>query len=205
MKLSRIPLFWILTIACSWFIVANIQPSNFIPDADAAITSTAIDIKQLQNTPVAYPQAITIYKDAISTVYYVNQTERYCLAEAIYHEARGESLVGKLAVALVVMNRVSRSDFPNTICGVVHDAQLSRKGIPIRNKCQFSYYCDGISDDPKDKQTLAASLDLAQSVLDGKVIDFTAGATHYHTIAVSTNWGYPKVAQIDNHIFYKRK
>ena len=43
----------------------------------------------------------------------------HCLAENIYFEARGESTAGKMAVALVTLNRVMDERFPDTICGVV--------------------------------------------------------------------------------------
>ncbi len=81
----------------------------------------------------------------------INITEAICLATNIYHEARGESYAGKVAVANVTMNRVTSPKFPNTICDVVYQAQTKEnwKGntVPKRNKCQFSWYCDGKSDD----------------------------------------------------------
>ena len=80
----------------------------------------------------------------------IDITEAICLATNIYHEARGESYAGKVAVANVTMNRVTSPKFPNTICDVVYQAQTKEnwKGntVPKRNKCQFSWYCDGKSD-----------------------------------------------------------
>lgn len=171
-----------------------------IPEAKAALVAT----NQLQSqSQVKFEPVIS--DSAINTQYSVKFQERECLREAMYFEARGESLAGRLAVGLVVMNRVNRPDFPNSICGVVHEGPVSRKGIPLRNKCQFSYFCDGKPDTAKDQQAWLQALQDAQVILDGRVYDFTGGATHYHANYVSTNWGYPKVAQIDNHVFYKRK
>ena len=66
-----------------------------------------------------------------------------CLAEAIYFEARSENFMAQLAVGNVIYNRVKSSKFPNTFCGVVHQANKTKSGRIIKNKCQFSYYCDG--------------------------------------------------------------
>lgn len=46
--------------------------------------------------------------------------EEKCLATVIHNEARGENIVGKQAVASVVLNRVKSKRYPNTICEVVH-------------------------------------------------------------------------------------
>jgi spore germination cell wall hydrolase CwlJ-like protein len=66
--------------------------------------------------------------------------EQKCLAEGIYFEARGEKVEGQAAVAQVILNRVRNPTFPNTICGVVYQNDT------WRNRCQFSFACDGIRD-----------------------------------------------------------
>ena len=71
--------------------------------------------------------------------------ERTCLVEAVYFEARSETLIGKLAVANVILERMYNKSFPNTICGVVKQGRYW-EGKPVRNKCQFSYWCDGKTD-----------------------------------------------------------
>ena len=134
----------------------------------------------------------------------VSAADRKCMAEAIYFEARGESEAGQLAVGLVIDNRLARLDFPKTICGVVHDGPVSKKGVPFRNKCQFSYYCDGKSDTVRDQKAWELAEYYTDAILGGRVVDFTGGATHYHTRSVKTNWGFPLVAEIDNHLFYRK-
>ena len=93
-----------------------------------------------------------------------------CLAKNMYYEARSQGLAGQLAVSLVVLNRVKDKRFPNTICEVIHQgpvreswktrgkdvAESERKYFPIKNRCQFSWYCDGKSDDPKEPTTYGA-------------------------------------------------
>lgn len=135
-----------------------------------------------------------------------NVDEIYCLAENIYHEARGEPDIGKQAVAHVVLNRVYRNDFPNTICAVIKQGPIreswtTRKNKmlsdsnriywPVKNKCQFSWYCDGKSDQIKlmykikktyIKQNLKGWKDSVQAAVHaytGLSIDPTNRATHY--------------------------
>ena len=72
--------------------------------------------------------------------------EKKCLAENIYFEARGQGQAGWLAVAQVTLNRVEDRRFPNTVCEVVKQGLTYASGDPIRNKCQFSWYCDGKKD-----------------------------------------------------------
>ena len=60
-----------------------------------------------------------------------------CLTEALYFEARGETLKGQLAVAEVILNRVDNRKYPDSICGVI------TQGASKRHKCQFSFKCDG--------------------------------------------------------------
>ena len=77
---------------------------------------------------------------------YVGGKEWKCLSEALYFEARGESVTGQFAVAEVIINRANSSRFPNTICGVVN--QGANKS---RYRCQFTYMCDGLYERVDDK------------------------------------------------------
>jgi len=141
------------------------------------------------------------------------QVESYCLAQNIYHEARNQPTAGQLAVASVTINRVNDDRFPNTICGVVYEgpSRPSWKDptvmIPIRNRCQFSWYCDGKSDVPKNKELFQDILVLTNSIVDGsiKILDITEGATHYHADYVRPAWAETKTktVEIEDHIFYR--
>ena len=134
---------------------------------------------------------------------------RFCLAQNIYFESANQPYAGRVAVANVVMNRVEDLQFPNTVCGVIYQAKLREnwKGnmVPVRNQCQFSWYCDGKSDQPTDSVTWMESLRIAHLVLTGVVPDVTEGALYYHADFVSPYWApyLTKVVTIDNHIFYK--
>lgn len=131
-------------------------------------------------------------------------SEEQCLALNIYHEARSESLAGQYAVADVVLNRVESKHFPNSVCGVVKQAQLW-EGHPVRNRCQFSWYCDGKSDKPIEKDAWYRSLEVAQSILyANRFRGITEGANHYHTQYVDPSWNRKMrlIGSIGDHIFY---
>ncbi len=130
--------------------------------------------------------------------------ERDCLAQAIYHEARGESAKGQLAVANVIVNRARSGQFPDSLCGVIY--QNANKGL---YRCQFTFACDGSSNVPGERRAWAASQKLAGEVYaefaTGKDIGVLPGsALYYHTTAVAPSWShtFSRVAAVDSHIFY---
>ena len=129
-----------------------------------------------------------------------------CLALNIYHEARNQPTAGKLAVAQVTLNRVKHDRFPNTICGVVYQGYYLNNN-PIKHKCQFSWWCDGKSDKPKEIQSWNYALMLARHMHEGIFdnIDVVKDATHYHAVYVKPYWTKEKkkVKVIADHIFYK--
>ena len=140
-------------------------------------------------------------------------TEATCLAKNMYYEARNQGLAGQLAVSLVVMNRVKDSRYPNTVCGVVEQGPTRESWkkdgtyYPIKNRCQFSWFCDGKSDDPKEPTTYGRLLDLSLVLVydDIQIVDFTEGATHYHADYVFPAWrkSKTKTVEIADHIFYR--
>ena len=140
-----------------------------------------------------------------------------CLAKNIYFEAGVESTAGKLAVANVTINRTSDKNYPNTICGVVQEGihyynATKDEYFPVRDRCQFSWYCDGLLDEPREGRTWESAQELAKRVLvnhyDKALIDITDGATHYHANWMETypSWSKKKkvMASIDRHIFYRK-
>jgi spore germination cell wall hydrolase CwlJ-like protein len=128
-----------------------------------------------------------------------NTRELQCLAEAIYFEARGEPEKGQIAVAQVVMNRVRHEEFPDKICGVVYQNQH------WRNRCQFSFACDGIPERINEKDAWRQSMDVAKRVLRGEEHIAKVGkATHYHARYVRPRWARKMIRKdrIGLHIFY---
>lgn len=135
--------------------------------------------------------------------------EIYCLAQNIYFESGNQPLAGKIAVSQVVLNRVDHAFYPDTICGVVYQAKMrvnwKNDYVPIRNMCQFSWFCDGKSDIPVDSTTWLSSLNIARNVVQGLYGDITEGATHYHATHVNPYWAESlnETVVINDHIFYK--
>lgn len=136
-----------------------------------------------------------------------NKDEIECLAKNIYFEAGIESTKGKLAVGLVTLNRLDSELYPKSICKVVHQARYWRGNV-VRSRCQFSWFCDGKSDSPKQGEEWVASLDAARrALITSENKDFTDGATHYHAKYVKPGWARSKklirIARIGDHIFYR--
>ena len=80
-----------------------------------------------------------------------------------------------------------------------------KPSLPIKNRCQFSWYCDGKSDKPKEYQAWRDAVHVANGVYNGHLDDFVEGATHYHAHYVKPSWAETKtyVTRIDDHIFYR--
>ena len=138
-----------------------------------------------------------------------------CMADNIYWEARNQPVKGMWAVALVTDNRVEDKRFPNTHCEVIKQGPTSKwwyeehgKIVPIRHRCQFSWFCDGKSDDIPvyDIDVYRTALIIAQRVFFGSYSkDITEGATHYHADYVFPAWRKQKTKTlvVGNHIFYR--
>jgi len=126
--------------------------------------------------------------------------ELRCLALNIYFEARNEPLPGQIAVAHVVLNRVADRAFPDTICGVVRQG-----GDRRRHRCQFSWWCDGRSDRPREEAAWRHSLQLAHAIYRGHLADPTEGAKWYHAVYVTPDWrqAFRQGPRIGRHIFYQ--
>lgn len=130
--------------------------------------------------------------------------QEVCLVQTIYFEARGETLRGQLAVANVILERVSNKYFPNTICKVVKSGKYF-KGSPVKNRCAFSYWCDGKSERMYDKLSYKKALTVKDLALSGSVVATVDKSTHYHALYVNPKWAkeMKKISQIGKHIFYK--
>ena len=141
------------------------------------------------------------------------QSEYDCLVEAIYYEAGNQPFVGKVAVAQVVVNRVNSRHHPDTVCDVVHEGPISqwwwdnhRKVVPIKHKCQFSWWCDGKPDTIHDWKTYNKIKKLMLTFTTNRsIIDITEGATHYHADYVFPDWAATKLKtiEIEDHKFYR--
>ena len=124
--------------------------------------------------------------------------EFQCLAEALYFEARGETVKGHFAVAEVILNRVDSKKFPDTVCAVVN------QGTGRKYACQFTYTCDGYAEVINEPKAYERVAKVARIMLDGGDRTLTDGATFYHTKAVRPRWAssFNHTATIGVHKFY---
>lgn len=121
-----------------------------------------------------------------------------CLARTIYWEAGGEGEAGQEAIANVVMNRLGHEGFPETVCGVV--TQGKEQGA-----CQFSWWCDGRSDDAEEAKTYASAKEISRKALNRQLADRTKSAFYFHHRNLTPSWStkYIKTAEVGDHLFYK--
>ena len=134
-----------------------------------------------------------------------SQLDVKCLAQNIYFEARSSNLADQAAVADVVLNRVESRKYPNTICKVVQQGR-TYKGNPVRNKCQFSWYCDGKPDRMTDTDSAKSAYYVAYQMLHhNKFRGISESALMYHADYVKPYWAksYQLVGTIGRHHFYR--
>jgi hypothetical protein len=180
-----------------------LEPNNTALSAIASFTAPAPRPLPSVTSDLLAAYVQSGYQPTAKRVEYANG-ERECLAQAIYHEARGESATGQMAVANIIVNRARSSRFPSTLCGVIY--QNADKG---RYRCQFTFACDGRDDTPGERRAWVNSQVLANEVYAefalGEEIGVLPGtALYYHTTAVRPSWAntFSRVATVDSHIFY---
>jgi len=162
--------------------------------------------------PMISLEELDNYDEIISSN--IEDPEVECIAKNMWFEARNEGTAGVYAVTNVVFNRMDSEKYPQTACDVIEQAKystwwLKEKGklVPIKNMCQFSWYCDGKSDEPSDDVTYEQLYELSMDILstDFPYLDITDGATHYHADYIFPAWAITKTrtVEIEDHIFYR--
>jgi len=128
--------------------------------------------------------------------------QQKCLAEAVYFEARSESLKGQAAVAQVVLNRVRNPAYPDTICKVVY------QNVNWYNHCQFSFACDGRKHYVTELKPWHTAQAIAKAVTAGQIwLADIGSSTHYHAVYVHPQWAgfMDRMDKIGRHIFYRTR
>ena len=144
------------------------------------------------------PEEVEVPRKLYSDFSNSQKREILCLADVIYHEARGEPYKGKLAVAFVTLNRLNDPRYPDSICKVVHQK--------IKNVCQFSWFCEIDKHRPGLRDTMYKEVvDLATEIYIEyeSMKDPTHGSLFFHNTLVKPRWNYRRTIQIGNHVFYK--
>ena len=124
------------------------------------------------------------------------QTDVDCMTANIYFEANNQKILGQQLVAKSVMNRFNDGKYTqgkdNTLCNIITAGLKDKDGTPLKNKCQYSWYCDGKSDRVNLNKVVihrawGIATEVATRMLNGSMT-YDSGLTHYHTYAVSPNW-----------------
>jgi spore germination cell wall hydrolase CwlJ-like protein len=188
--------------------MANTTAQNLAKIEARGLSAVPQDrIKDLSSPPAVVTKASANYGNAIFTPAWIasqpkakGSGEFRCLTEALYFEARGETVKGQFAVAEVIRNRVKSSRFPNNYCAVIN------QGTGKKHQCQFSYTCDGRPEVVAEPAAYARVAKVARATIDGKSPDITNGATFYHTTAVRPSWSrkFTNTAKFGVHLFYAR-
>ena len=129
---------------------------------------------------------VTLTSSSASASASVISGDHRLLAKLVYAEARGESYKGQVAVAAVVLNRVSSSSFPNTISGVIYQSGA------------FSCVSNGSINNTPSSEAIRAALD----AMNGW--DPTNGCLYYYNPRLtSDSWIRTRtvVTVIGNHSF----
>jgi spore germination cell wall hydrolase CwlJ-like protein len=165
---------------------AGVLEQNVAPEGSKALPSPSESITKPEAQAVD-PVGVDPLDDAIT-----------CLSRTVYWEARGEGPASMEAVANVVLNRLGQEGFPNTICEVV--TQGREQGA-----CQFSWWCDGRSNDAEEDKSYAIAKEIARKALNGQLTDRTGGALYFHQRKVTPSWSaeYIKTVEVGEHVFYK--
>jgi len=128
----------------------------------------------------------------------VSSSEQSCMARTLYFEARTQGREGMVAVGWVILNRMHDKEFPDTVCGVVKQGKQ-------RPGCQFSIWCDGKPETPKNDDDWALAQTVATQMLSNPPADPTSGAMYYHTVDRVPAWAaeHTGTARIGRHVYYR--
>ena len=129
---------------------------------------------------------MTLSSGSSSSSSSISSSDLNLLARCVYAEARGESYVGQVAIAAVVLNRVESPSFPNTIAGVIYQP----------------YAFTAVNDGQINLTPNSTAYKAAQDALNGW--DPTYGAIYYYNPATATSswiWSRQTTVTIGNHVF----
>jgi len=184
----------LITFTCVFSMSWHANASSFFISSMTLVSTKSLPLAQL---------------DHIEKVLF-NEKETLCMALGLYHEARGEPTIGQYAVGATILNRVRSFAYPDNVCDVVFQNEH------LRNRCQFSFACDGISDTPRNKHSFIKMKRLAKVLLtkgiarEAKFIGHTFEAsandmTHYHRYDVYPSWStnLKKLSKLGAHVFFK--
>ncbi|NWB93828.1 cell wall hydrolase [Pseudomonas agarici] len=195
---------WIASCLVTALATVTVIAGDPEPKPEVAIDKAqALEHKAAKKeSPAAQPQAPTLTKVEAQAVDPAGDAAVAdtitCLSRTIYWEAKGGGPADMEAVTSVVLNRLGHEGFPRTICEVVKQGSEQRV-------CQFSWWCDGRSDEVQEEGRYTIAKEIARKALNQQLKDRTHGALYFHDRSVTPNWvkQYIKTAETDKFLFYK--
>jgi spore germination cell wall hydrolase CwlJ-like protein len=191
----------VLNSAAPGILSAGMARATDVPDAPVTMAQPFAPLTKVVTRPDAAAAAPAVKYDAawLAGLPVASGDKQWeCLAQALYFEARGETVKGQFAVAEVILNRAASPLYPKSVCGVVHQGG--------RGSCQFSFTCDRNSDAIRDKAAYRQAGRIARLMLDGAARSLTGGATHFHAQNARPGWSrkFARTASIGAHVFYRQ-
>ncbi len=191
-------IFFVIFVAIGTVAFADVPKSQRVveaqPVANLYVAERLATYSRLNATQIGYSREWVDAQPALK-----GDEEWACLAEALYFEARGETVKGQFAVAEVILNRVDSPQFPDSVCAVVN------QGTGKKYQCQFTYTCDGYKEVINEPRAFKRVGKVAKAMVSGGPRVLTDGATYYHTRAVSPRWSrqFERTTSIGQHHFYR--
>lgn len=163
------------------------------------------------NNAFKMAESVEITNTAIDSVKNIvkipNMDQLTCLATNIYHEAANEPFLGQVAVARVVMNRITHG-FASNPCRVIYQSAIVDNIDSEESKklCQFSWVCEGKSKPHESNPKYILAKEIAHKVLteDAWSDIIPSNVLFFHNTSVKPSWPYNPVLSIGNHIFYSK-
>lgn len=170
-------------------VVVQTGPIAVSPDGgDQAETSGPTSADPIQQPRSTLSLAALVENTAVPDEL---SSELNCLAGAVYFEAKGESLVGQLAVGRVIVARTRSGRFPASYCGVVYQPS------------QFSFVRGGsMPAVNRNSRAWANAVRIARIAHEGSWKSPAEGALFFHASRVAP-MNRARIAQIDHQVFYR--
>jgi N-acetylmuramoyl-L-alanine amidase len=132
-----------------------------------------------------------LYKETVASAGKLDK-QLECLAKVVLHEASNQPRTGQLAVAQLVMNRVGKPKFANTVCEVVN---------------QPGQFFPTASYNPRrDTQRWANAVEVARQAMAGDAEQVVPGAVFYHAAYQAPNRFFrtrERITLVGDHVFYR--
>lgn len=176
------------------------------------VSSRLDSLEELISANSGSDTSLSLETEAIGGDDFFSERDIECLATNAYFEARNEPVAGQVGVTQVVLNRVDSELFPDDVCSVIYQGETYRdedgNRVPRRNRCQFSWWCDGRSDIPRNwkkySEIYQIVAEVARDRANDQGSDITNGSLFYHADYVNPRWNrrMDKEVQLGRHIFY---